>query len=101
MLKDSAELVRDFLLRQFNEDGGRRPHRRSDLYYTVFGIDGLIALQAELRGKIGSYVRSFGTEFGFRSISVCRARAAASLQNEKPNGAIVQRISVSLSRWRL
>jgi prenyltransferase beta subunit len=103
VLKDSAELVRDFLLRQFNEDGGFADRTgESDLYYTVFGIDGLIALQAELpMEKIGSYVRSFGDGEDLDFVHLCclaRARAAASLQNEKPNGAIVQRISQFRSR---
>jgi prenyltransferase beta subunit len=61
VLEDSALLVRDFLLRQFNENGGFTDRTgRSDLYYTVFGIDGLIALQAEMPvEKIRSYIRSF------------------------------------------
>ena len=92
MLKDSAELV-DFLLRQFNEDGGFADRTGESDLYTVFGIDGLIALQAELP-MVGSTCGASGTEriwISFISVA-SRARAAASLQNEKPNGAIVQRI---------
>jgi len=49
LLGDSTSLVVDFLHRQQAEDGGFKDRTgRSDLYYTVFGLDGLIALQAEV-----------------------------------------------------
>src|SRR5436190_5105850 len=45
VLGESAELVRDFVLKQQNDDGGFRDRAgKSDLYYTVFGLDGLLAL---------------------------------------------------------
>ena len=77
-----AELVRDFLLRQFNEDGGFADRTgESDLYYTVFGIDGLIALQAELpMEKIGSYVRSFGDGEDLDFVHLCCLARAALLR---------------------
>jgi prenyltransferase beta subunit len=47
LLGESADLVRDFLLRQQNPDGGFKDRLgKSDLYYTVFGMDGLWALEA-------------------------------------------------------
>lgn len=46
LLGESTELVRDFLLSQQNKDGGFKDRSgKSDLYYTVFGLDGLLALQ--------------------------------------------------------
>jgi prenyltransferase beta subunit len=89
--------VRDFLLRQLNGNGSFTDRTgRSDLYYTAFGIDGLIALQAELPvEKIRSYVRSFDDGEDLDFVHLCclaRVRAAAGLQNEKPCRAIVQRI---------
>jgi prenyltransferase beta subunit len=103
VLEDSAELVCDFLLRQLNANGGFVDRTgRSDLYYTVFGIDGLMALQAELPvEKIRSYVRSFGDGEHLDFIHLCclaRLRAAAGLQNEEPCRAIVQRIEQFRSR---
>jgi len=48
LLGDSAELVRDFLLRQQNSDGGFKDRSgRSDLYYTVFALDALSALEVQ------------------------------------------------------
>jgi len=97
VLGDSAELVRDFLLGQIGHDGGFADRTgRSDLYYTVFGIDGLIALQAELPvEKIRSYGRAFGEGEHLDFVHLCclaRVRAAAGLQNERSCRSIVQRI---------
>src|SRR3990170_2311607 len=47
-LGDARDLVARFLREQMNADGGFRDRSgESDLYYTVFGLDGLIALQEE------------------------------------------------------
>lgn len=62
LLGDSAPLVRDFIESRRNADGGFNDRAgASDLYYTVFGIDGLIALQADLPlESLTAYLRSFG-----------------------------------------
>ncbi len=45
LLGDSVGLVREFLLRQQNPAGGFKDRTgASDLYYTVFGLEGLLAL---------------------------------------------------------
>ncbi len=47
-LGDSAKLVADFLLRQQADNGAFVDREgKPDLYYTVFGIEGLVALQAQ------------------------------------------------------
>ena len=49
MLGDSAELVRAFFERQFSDEGGGRDREgRADLYYTIFALAGLQAMQAEM-----------------------------------------------------
>jgi hypothetical protein len=60
-LGDSAKLVADFITSQFNPDGGFKSRdSRSDLYYTSFGIDCLVALDLELpQDKLFSYLRGF------------------------------------------
>jgi prenyltransferase beta subunit len=103
VLGDSAALVRDFLLRQINGNGSFTDRTgRSDLYYTAFGVDGLIALQAELPvERIRSYVRSFGDGEHLDFVHLCclaRVRAATGLQNEKNCLAIGQRIEQFRSR---
>ena len=48
-LGESRDLVAGFLRDRLNPDGGFQDRTgTSDLYYTVFGLDGLIALQAPL-----------------------------------------------------
>ena len=85
LLADSAGLVRAFLLGQQNEDGGFKDRAgRSDLYYTVFGIDGLLALdvssfkfQVSSPGPTGRltqaarYAGGFGDGGGLDFVHLC------------------------------
>jgi prenyltransferase beta subunit len=49
LLGDSTELVGNFIRSQQNADGGFKDRvGKSDLYYSVFGLDALTALQQEL-----------------------------------------------------
>jgi len=60
-LGDSVGAVREFLGRHLNEDGGFRGRDgKSDLYYTVFGLEASMALDAKLPGRIADYLCSFG-----------------------------------------
>lgn len=62
VLGDSAETVRDFLRRQRAPEGGF-PGRdgRSDLYYTVFGLEAALALKADIPcERSADYVSRFG-----------------------------------------
>jgi len=61
-LGDSAGLVVKFISEQINEDGGFKDRAgQSDLYYTVFGIESLLALGADIpRDRILSYLAKFG-----------------------------------------
>ena len=97
ILEDSAELVHSFLLRQFNHDGGFANRAgKSDLYYTGFGVDGLLALQAEIpKEKIEAYVRRFANGEQLDFVHLCclaRVRAALNLQSDEPSRAILKRI---------
>lgn len=73
LLGESAELVRAFLLGQQNEDGGFKDRSgRSDLYYTVFGIEGLLALQAPLpTERIERYLAGFRTGEALDFVHLC------------------------------
>jgi len=52
VLKDSTPLVVDFLTAAINPDGGFKGRDgRSDLYYTVFGLEALTALGGSLPGE--------------------------------------------------
>lgn len=61
-LGDSAGLVRDFLLRQITSEGGGADRAgRPDLYYTIFVLAGLEALQAEIpKARMEPFVHGFG-----------------------------------------
>ncbi len=85
LLGESARLVRGFLLGQQNPDGGFKDRSgRSDLYYTVFGLDALTALQvsspqpkaqdaAPLDGveQAAQYLRGFGAGAGLDFVHLC------------------------------
>jgi prenyltransferase beta subunit len=86
LLGESADLVRDFLLGQQNADGGFRDRAgQSDLYYTVFALDGLIALQAELPGEAtAQFLNRFGAGEGLDFVHLCSlARCWAALAEHR------------------
>src|ERR687888_2433449 len=72
-LGDSSKLVEQFLRSQQNEDGGFRDRSgHSDLYYSVFGLEGLIALSAEApTDAVSSYLRGFGAGEGLDLLRLC------------------------------
>jgi prenyltransferase beta subunit len=80
-LGDSTDLVREFLLRQINPDGGFKDRSgASDLYYTVFGLDGLISLREEMPRGGRDFVAGFDSGAGLDFVHLCcLARAWAAL----------------------
>lgn len=81
LLGEATPLVADFLRRQQNPDGGFKDRSgQSDLYYTVFGLDGLIALQAEVPvERTARYLESFGSAERLDFVHLCclaRCRSA-------------------------
>src|SRR5688572_18185189 len=100
---EATELVARFLRSQQNEDGGFKDRKgQSDLYYTVFGLDALSALQqqADLE-RVRSYVTSFGDGADLDFVHLCAlARSWAALgRNMAPHG-IKTGIAARLSRFR-
>ena len=85
LLADSADRVAEFLRSQVNADGGFKDRSgNSDLYYTVFGIEGLFALRADLPAQsLEKYLRSFGAGEALDLVHVaCLARCWAMLPRE-------------------
>ena len=85
VLGESGELVADFLRSQLNDDGGFQDRDgKSDLYYTVFGIEGLMALQADVPApRIARYLRSFDDGHDLDLVHLaCLARSWAALPEE-------------------
>lgn len=89
-LGDSAELVRDFYRRQWTEVGGGRDRSdRSDLYYTVFTLNGCEALEIEIPdAKLAVWLETFGDGDGLDLVHLTSlARCWASLGKRRmPDG---------------
>jgi hypothetical protein len=82
VLGDATELVREFVAGQQNPDGGFQDRGgNSDLYYTVFGLDCLIALQREFdRDRLRAFLTGFGDGASLDLIHLtCLARCWAVL----------------------
>jgi len=81
LLQEAADRVAEFLRAQFNEDGGARDRAgRSDLYYTVFALEGLIALRRDPHPVVRPYLARFGDGDGLDFVHLtCLARCWAAL----------------------
>src|SRR5439155_1210840 len=82
LLSDAAERVTGFVREQFNEDGGVRDKSgKSDLYYTVFGLECLIALRHDPPvDRVRPYLEGFGDGEGLDFVhQTCLARCWAAL----------------------
>jgi hypothetical protein len=89
-LGDSSSLVRDFLLRQITPEGGGCDRAgRADLYYTIFVLAGLEALQAEIpTAKVAPFVSGFGDGAALDFVhlgALARCRTATGLE-KVPHG---------------
>jgi hypothetical protein len=99
VLGDAAERVRTFLQSQQNPDGGFKDRAgNSDLYYTVFGIEGLFALRADLpTSALENYLRSFGTGEDLDLVHLsclarCWAMTSLSAIDDSKRNAILARV---------
>jgi len=87
LLGDSASLVEKFIRSEQNSDGGFKDRAgQSDLYYTVFGLDSLLALQAEIPGdSVAGFLDQAGTGENLDFIHLCcLARCWGTLQHATP-----------------
>lgn len=87
LLDEAVELVRNFILSRANPDGGFQGRTsRSDLYYTVFALDALAALDAPVAWKeIGRWLQSFQDGEGLDLVHLaCLARAWAIVSSQAP-----------------
>ena len=88
-LGESRDLVAAFLHERLNPDGGFQDRAgASDLYYTVFGLDALVALQEDLPAdRTSSYLRTFHALETLDFVHLaCLARAWAALRRQPPSG---------------
>jgi len=84
-LGESRDLVAAFLHGHLNADGGFQNRTgESDLYYTVFGLEGLVALQEPIPADaVTSYLRQFdaGQDLDFVHLA-CLARCWANVSRD-------------------
>ncbi|MDP3069126.1 MAG: prenyltransferase/squalene oxidase repeat-containing protein [Opitutaceae bacterium] len=86
LLGDSTDLVRDFFLRQITAEGGGRDRAgRPDLYYTIFALAGMQALDVPRPvEKVEAFLRTFGAGEGLDFVHVSSlARCWASIGVER------------------
>ncbi|HYE97836.1 MAG TPA: prenyltransferase/squalene oxidase repeat-containing protein [Planctomycetota bacterium] len=97
LLQAAADRVADFLHGRFNPDGGVADRAgRSDLYYTVFGLEGLLALRRDLPvDPVRRFLAGFGDGPDLDLVHLtCLARAWAAL----PKGALDASLASLLKR---
>jgi prenyltransferase beta subunit len=99
-LGESRDLVAGFLRTRVNPDGGFQDRAgASDLYYTVFGLDGLIGLQEPLPAVTARYVDGFAAgDLDFVHLA-CLARAWAALKR-LPEPTVIDRLLARLETFR-
>lgn len=90
LLGEATDLVAGFLRGQLNDDGGFKDRAgASDIYYTVFGLEGLLALRADLPyAKVAGFLESVGDVSALSLVHVCSlARCWANLPSPFRQGA--------------
>jgi prenyltransferase beta subunit len=98
LLGDARELVETFVRSQINPDGAFRNRAgESDLYYTVFGLESLVALQVDPPVEtVSTYLRTLGDGYGLDFVHLaCLARCWAGVRRDLhgvPASAILARI---------
>lgn len=91
VLGESTELVAAFLRQQLTPSGGFRDRAGApDLYYTVFGLEGLIALHHDpLSEQTKAWLRSFGHGASLDFVHLtCLARAWATMSRSSPGVSV-------------
>ena len=99
-LGDSAGLVREFLLRQLTPEGGGCDRAgKADLYYTIFVLAGLAALQAEIpAAQVEPFLNGFseGAALDFvhlGALARCRSFVGTGIgRAPRPAGELLARI---------
>ena len=90
LLRDASSPVAEFLLSQFNGAGGAADRSgQSDLYYTVFVLEGLGALQQGLPEEpVTSYLETFGAGAELDLVHLCCLARCFLLCNHHVQGIV-------------
>jgi prenyltransferase beta subunit len=91
LLGESVDLVKAFLFGQITTDGAFKDRTgRGDLYYTVFGLDGLLALQTVCPAETETFLRGFGQGDHLDFVHLCcltRCRATVAMMGHEGGNA--------------
>ena len=87
LLQEATDPVAEFFLSRFNDDGAATDRAgHSDLYYTVFALEGLIALQRELPPRVRLFLERIGDGADLDLVHLCcLARCWAALKQPAPD----------------
>jgi prenyltransferase beta subunit len=103
LLSESADLVAAFFNERYDDSGGFRDRAgNTDLYYTVFGLEGLAALRAPARhDATRAYLTAFGdgASLDFVHLS-CLARCWANLPEGMPADECRSRMLARIGEFR-
>ena len=99
LLSDASERVLSFFRSQMHETGGFRNRAdEPDLYYTVFGLEGLAALRADLPvSSTADYLATFGNGESLDFVHLaclvrCWANLPAGVQDASRRDRLIQRL---------
>ncbi len=101
-LREAAPTVREFLAGQVNPDGGFRGRAdASDLYYTVFGLEGFLALGGDPPALLPEWLRGFGAGEGLDFVHLASlARIWADCPGEGLNSAARRELAERIEAYR-
>lgn len=103
VLGDSVSLVERFLHTQMTPEGGFGDRQgRADLYYTVFGLEALLALRAPVANPATvEYLRSFGHGVGLDFVHACSlARCHANMGGDILPPEERERLALGIETYR-
>lgn len=103
LLAESSRLVESFVRDRLDPSGGFRDREgKADLYYTVFGIDCLLAIDAEVpSGAIERYLDAFADGDGLDLVHLaCLAHCWSALPDVKPRSAVGSAILERVAGYR-
>lgn len=103
VLGESADLVADFLRSRRHEGGGFLDREgKPDLYYTVFGLEGLMALRTEPEtGPLTDWLRGFGDGEDLDFVHLCcLARCWSSVGLSELEAGVRERLLARVEGFR-
>ena len=103
LLGESAALIAEFLNSRLSPEGGfLNREDKPDLYYTVFGIEGLLALQQPLpKERIAAWLQRYGTGEGLDFVHLCcQARSWSALDSKALSDEQRQAIAARVEAYR-